>query len=114
MRDYGVVRVDDCSNTQKMRNRMRDLESHRRSTNRYAKLVVPVIEDRNLSRACVRALEKLSRDIEDDLRCSEIRRMRDRDTDSNAGDIIVIEVKNKSQCTRKKLKRKVLEATNMD
>ncbi len=93
---------------------MRDLESRRRSTNRYTKLLVPVIEDRNLSSACVRALKKLSRDIEDELRCREIRRMTDTNTDSKADDIIVFEVRNESQCTRKRLKRKVLEATDMD
>eukprot|EP00573_Skeletonema_grethae_P011266 CAMPEP_0201704748 /NCGR_PEP_ID=MMETSP0578-20130828/43771_1 /ASSEMBLY_ACC=CAM_ASM_000663 /TAXON_ID=267565 /ORGANISM="Skeletonema grethea, Strain CCMP 1804" /LENGTH=260 /DNA_ID=CAMNT_0048192841 /DNA_START=1678 /DNA_END=2460 /DNA_ORIENTATION=+ len=114
MRDYGVVRVDDCSNTQKMTNRMRDLESHRNSTNRYAKLVVAVVEKKNLSRACERALKKLSRDIEEDVRCRKIRRMRDRDNDSDASDIIVIEVKNESQCTRTRLKRKVLQATGLD
>ena len=114
MRDYGVVRVHDCSSTRKMKNRMEDLESRRYSSHSDAKVLAFVIEDDNLSNACERALRKVSRDIKRELSCRDIRRMRDRRTASNARDIIVVKVKSESQCTRRRLKKKVLRATDMD
>eukprot|EP00574_Skeletonema_japonicum_P000796 CAMPEP_0201742566 /NCGR_PEP_ID=MMETSP0593-20130828/47388_1 /ASSEMBLY_ACC=CAM_ASM_000672 /TAXON_ID=267983 /ORGANISM="Skeletonema japonicum, Strain CCMP2506" /LENGTH=108 /DNA_ID=CAMNT_0048236923 /DNA_START=577 /DNA_END=900 /DNA_ORIENTATION=+ len=93
MRDYGVVRVGDCSGTQQMKNRVKDLESRRSSTYGNAKAIVVVIDKDRVNGACKRALKNLSREIEDDLKCSEIRQMEDR-TDSAAKDnIVVITVK---------------------
>ncbi len=114
MPDYGVVRVGDCSGTQQMKNRMKNLESRRSSTYGNAKAVVVVIDKDRVHGACKRALKNLSREIEDDLNCRDIRRMEDQNTDSSAEDIIVITVKRDSQCTPRRLKNKVLKATNLD
>ena len=112
MDDFEVVRVPDCTNRSRMKNKMLDLESNRSITNRQVKTIFAVVSKEDFSDDCKRALRKLPDEIEKDLRCSEIRDMRDDRT--QVDDFLVIRVNSERQCRKLKLKNKVLRAADLD
>jgi len=110
--DFEVVKVGDCSSN-KVKNKLKELESNRRSNTRdKVKTVFVVVSKDDFSDDCKRAIRKLPDKIEKDLRCRQIRRMDDDQTDSD--DNFVIRVKSESQCTKSKLERKVLNAADLN
>ena len=110
--DFEVVKVGDCSSN-KMKNKLKELESNRRSnTNDKVKTVFVVVSKDDFSNDCKRAIRKLPEKIEEDLRCGQIRRMDDDQTDSD--DNFIIRVKSESQCTTRKLEKKMLDAADLN
>jgi len=110
--DFEVARVGDCSSN-KVKNKLKELESNRRSnTNDKVKTVFVVVSKDDFSKDCRRAIKKLPEKIEEDLRCGQIRRMDDDQTDSD--DNFIIRVKSESQCTTRKLERKVLNTADFN
>jgi len=110
--DFEVVKVGDCSSN-KVKNKLKELESNRRSnTNDKVKTVFVVVSKDDFSNDCKRAIRKLPDKIEEDLRCGQIRRMDDDQTDSD--DNFIIRVKSESQCTTRKLEKKMLDAADLN
>jgi len=110
--DFEVARVGDCSSN-KVKNKLKELESNRRSnTNDKVKTVFVVVSKDDFSNDCKRAIRKLPEKIEEDLRCGQIRRMDDDQTDSD--DNFIIRVKSESQCTTRKLEKKMLDAADLN
>jgi hypothetical protein len=110
--DFEVVKVGDCSSN-KVKNKLKELESNRRSnTNDKVKTVFVVVSKDDFSDDCKRAIKKLPEKIEEDLRCGQIRRMDDDQTDSD--DNFIIRVKSESQCTTRKLEKEMLDAADLN
>lgn len=110
--DFEVARVGDCSSN-KVKNKLKELESNRRSnTNDKVKTVFVVVSKDDFSKDCRRAIKKLPEKIEEDLRCGQIRRMDDDQTDSD--DNFIIRVKSESQCTTRKLEKKMLDPADLN
>jgi hypothetical protein len=110
--DFEVVKVGDCSSN-KVKNKLKELESNRRSnTNDKVKTVFVVVSKGDFSDDCKRAIRKLPDKIEKDLRCRQIRRMDDDQTDSD--DNFIIRVKSESQCTTRKLEKEMLDAADLN
>jgi len=110
--DFEVVKVGDCSSN-KVKNKLKELESNRRSnTNDKVKTVFVVVSKGDFSDDCKRAIRKLPDKIEKDMRCRQIRRMDDDQTDSD--DNFIIRVKSESQCTTRKLEKKMLDAADLN
>ena len=112
--DFEVARVGDCSSN-KVKNKLKELESNRRSnTNDKVKTVFVVVSKGDFSDDCKRAIRKLPDELEKDLRCGQIRRMHDNRTRSNSEDFLVIRLNRESQCTTSKLERKVLNTADFN
>ena len=111
MRDFSVARVGDCS-SRRVRNRMENLESGR-STRKDVKMVFVVMSEDDFSNKCRRAIRDLPDELEEDLSCRDIRRMHG-NRNSNSDDILVIRLNRESQCTTRKLERKVLNTADFN
>lgn len=107
MDDFEEVRVNDCKSRKSMKsmkNKMLNLERNRSTTNKDVRVIFAVVSKNDLSGDCEQALRKLPRQVEKDLRCREIRDMRDES---------VIRVNSESQCNKWRLRNKVRRAADL-
>mmetsp|Transcript_27028 Transcript_27028/g.34709 ORF Transcript_27028/g.34709 Transcript_27028/m.34709 type:complete len:150 (+) Transcript_27028:123-572(+) len=111
MHDFETARVGDCSSG-RVKNRMENLESRKSTTSKDVKMVFVVMSEDDFSSKCRRAIKNLPHELEKDLRCGQIRRMDDDQTDSD--DNFIIRVKSESQCTTRKLEKKMLDAADLN
>jgi hypothetical protein len=113
MHDFETARVGDCSSG-RVKNRMENLESRKSTTSKDVKMVFVVMSEDDFSSKCRRAIKNLPDELEKDLRCGQIRRMHDNRTRSTSDDFVVIRLNRESQCTTRKLERKVLNTADFN